>query len=69
MAVLPESTASALGTELRALPIDQPELRGQIELAWRRDGALSPAARALVGLARERRAGGGPGESVEAVGG
>lgn len=54
VAILPESTAIAHAPDLLVLRIDQPELRGRIELAWRRGGPLSPAARALIGLARER---------------
>jgi DNA-binding transcriptional LysR family regulator len=37
---------------LHALPI-VPELRGRLVLAWRATGPMSPAARVLVGLARE----------------
>jgi len=39
--------------DLRAIPIT-PELRGRLALAWRASGPISPAARALVDLARER---------------
>jgi len=30
-----------------------PELRGRLVLAWRASGPMSPAARVLVGMARE----------------
>ncbi|MDO3639548.1 LysR substrate-binding domain-containing protein, partial [Mycolicibacterium arseniciresistens] len=37
-----------------------PQLRGRLVLAWRAGGPMSPAARVLVGMARERvRVGGG----------
>ena len=51
VAILPESTA-AFGAGVHALDIVRPRLRGRIELAWRSDGPVSPAARALVDHAR-----------------
>jgi hypothetical protein len=38
---------------LRAIAITRPELRGRLELAWRAEGPISPAARALIGRACE----------------
>jgi len=51
-AVLPESVARAR-TALHPLPIT-PELRGRLVFAWRATGPMSPAARALVTMARRR---------------
>jgi hypothetical protein len=34
------------------LPITTPALRSRLELAWRSDGPLSPAARALIAHTR-----------------
>ena len=53
IAVVPALTAeeaSAFG--VRALPIIEPELRGQLALAWRRDRPGSPAAKVLLGQLR-----------------
>src|SRR5262245_35499795 len=52
VAIVPESTARTRSPELRAIAIARPDLRGRLALAWRADGALSPAARALIGHAR-----------------
>jgi len=52
VAILPASVAHAHPAELHALTITRPRLRGRIELAWRADGPVSPAARALIGHAR-----------------
>jgi len=38
--------------DLHAVAVTEPELRGRVELAWRADGPISPAARALIGHAR-----------------
>ncbi|MEU0805078.1 LysR substrate-binding domain-containing protein [Streptomyces sp. NPDC005970] len=38
--------------DLRALTITPPALRGTLALAWRAEGPISPAARALIGRAR-----------------
>lgn len=51
VALLPESAVA--GTEAVAVPL-RPAVRGRIGLAWRAEGPVSPAARALIGLARER---------------
>ena len=52
VAILPESTARAHSAELHTLAIAHPGLRGTIELAWRSEGPISPAARALIHHAR-----------------
>jgi DNA-binding transcriptional LysR family regulator len=52
LAILPESTANAHRTGLHAIAVTRPRLRGRIELAWRAEGPTSPAARALIGHAR-----------------
>jgi DNA-binding transcriptional LysR family regulator len=52
LALLPESVATSLGRRLRALPLEGATLRGQLALAWRKDGNANPAARALIELAR-----------------
>jgi DNA-binding transcriptional LysR family regulator len=51
VAIVPASVARSR-PDLRSLPI-RPELRGRLVLAWRATGPVSPAARVLVGLARE----------------
>lgn len=48
VAILPRSLAERYPGRLRVLAVHQPEMRGQLVLAWRRDRPLSPAARALV---------------------
>ncbi|MFD8866955.1 LysR family transcriptional regulator [Streptomyces sp. NPDC059590] len=40
--------------DLRALTITRPALRGTLALAWRAEGPISPAARALIGRARRQ---------------
>jgi DNA-binding transcriptional LysR family regulator len=51
VAIVPASVARAR-EDLHPLTITQPELRGCLAFAWRSDGPISPAARALVGRAR-----------------
>jgi DNA-binding transcriptional LysR family regulator len=51
IAILPASVAKAL-EDLHPLTITQPELRGRLAFAWRAEGPISPAARALIGRAR-----------------
>jgi DNA-binding transcriptional LysR family regulator len=51
IAILPESVALA-HSELHAIAITRPAMRGRLALAWRTGGAISPAARALVARAR-----------------
>ncbi|WIY05486.1 LysR family transcriptional regulator [Amycolatopsis mongoliensis] len=52
VAVVPESLARYHEAELRVVTIAGPGLRGVLALAWRTDGPLSPAARALIAFAR-----------------
>ncbi len=51
--VLPESTVRAHSAELHAITLTRPELRGRLALAWRAEGSVSPAARALISHARK----------------
>lgn len=53
VAILPESVAAAHAGTLATVAIAEPTPRSRVELAWRADGPLSPAARALIALARE----------------
>jgi DNA-binding transcriptional LysR family regulator len=53
IAILPTSVAKAHGDELHALTVKAPQFRSRIEVAWRADGHVSPAARALIRYARE----------------
>ncbi|MGO4446145.1 LysR substrate-binding domain-containing protein [Mycobacterium sp. 2YAF39] len=50
-AVVPQLVARAR-TDLHRIPIS-PELRGRLALVWRSSGPISPAARALIDLARK----------------
>ncbi|MCG5433467.1 LysR family transcriptional regulator [Mycobacterium sp. MYCO198283] len=52
VAIVP-SSVSRHRAGLRALPIDPP-IRGRLVLAWRSSGPVSPAARALIALARHQ---------------
>jgi len=52
VALLPESVAHANCDVLHAVRITDPEPRGMLALAWRADGPISPAARALIARAR-----------------
>jgi len=52
VAILPASIANAHLTELHAITVTRPRLRGRLALAWRADGPINPAARALIGHAR-----------------
>lgn len=52
VAVVPESLARYHQAELRIVEITGPGLRGVLALAWRTEGPLSPAARALIAFAR-----------------
>jgi DNA-binding transcriptional LysR family regulator len=51
VAILPESAATA-AEELHAIRITRPQLHGRVALAWRAEGPIGPAARALIGHAR-----------------
>lgn len=53
VALLPESIAKANPEELHAIAITHPRPCGRIALAWRAEGPISPAARALIGRARD----------------
>ncbi|WP_439383812.1 LysR family transcriptional regulator [Amycolatopsis lexingtonensis] len=52
VAIVPESLARFHRAELRIIEIAGPGLRGVLALAWRTEGPLSPAARALIAFAR-----------------
>lgn len=51
VAILPDSLARSYD-DLHPLTITRPALRGGLSLAWRSEGPISPAARALVDRAR-----------------
>ncbi|WP_377270540.1 LysR family transcriptional regulator [Peterkaempfera sp. SMS 1(5)a] len=51
-AVVPESLARSCADRLHTVRIIRPALRGRLALAWRADGPVGPAARALVRQAR-----------------
>jgi DNA-binding transcriptional LysR family regulator len=48
VAILPKSLADARSTTLHAINIIRPKLRARLELAWRAEGPVSPAARELI---------------------
>lgn len=48
VAILPESLADYYKAELHAIAITGPVLRGSVDLAWRAEGPVNPAARALI---------------------
>jgi DNA-binding transcriptional LysR family regulator len=48
VALLPRSVAATLGAALHPVRITAPSLRSRLELAWRDEGPISPAARALI---------------------
>lgn len=52
VAIVPESLARYHQAELAVAGLRGPGLRGMLALAWRADGPLSPAARALIAFAR-----------------
>jgi DNA-binding transcriptional LysR family regulator len=52
VAFLPASVAAAYGDGLRVLTVSEPEMRGRLGLAWRAEGSVGPAARALIAHAR-----------------
>lgn len=52
LAILPESVAKSHAAELHVLAITRPKMRGRLALAWRAEGPISSAARALVDHAR-----------------
>ncbi|MGH3828156.1 MAG: LysR substrate-binding domain-containing protein, partial [Pseudonocardiaceae bacterium] len=51
VAIVPAALAAAR-EDLHPLTITRPELRGRLAFAWRNQGPISPATRALVGRAR-----------------
>jgi DNA-binding transcriptional LysR family regulator len=55
VAILPESVARA-HPDVHVIAITRPAMRGRVALAWRTDGPISPAARALIRYARSGRA-------------
>lgn len=61
VAVVPRSVARARRRDVHAVAITDPELRGRLALAWRAEGPLSPAARALIGRVRKAL---GPGRAA-----
>ena len=52
VAILPESVALANEQELHRIEVTQPRMRGRVALAWRAEGSVSPAGRALIKRAR-----------------
>jgi DNA-binding transcriptional LysR family regulator len=52
VAIVPESLARYHEAELSVVGLRGPGLRGVLALAWRTEGPLSPAARALIAYAR-----------------
>lgn len=52
VAIVPASVATGRD-DLHQLTITRPELRGRLAFAWRTEGPISPAARALIGRARQ----------------
>jgi DNA-binding transcriptional LysR family regulator len=52
VAILPESVAAANADGLHAIEITHPRMRGRVALAWRTEGPIGPAARALIRRAR-----------------
>ncbi len=52
IAILPASVAAEHQATLHTLTIGSPRLQSRIELAWRAEGTISPAARALIAHAR-----------------
>jgi DNA-binding transcriptional LysR family regulator len=52
LAFLPASAAREHGGGLHVITISDPPIRGRLALAWRSEGPVSPAARALIAYAR-----------------
>lgn len=52
VAILPRVVAVAQAQRLHAIALEDPPLRARMDLAWRASGAGSPAAQALIALAR-----------------
>jgi DNA-binding transcriptional LysR family regulator len=53
IAILPTSVAQAHRDDLHTLAVKAPQFRSRIEVAWRAEGHVSPAARALIRHARQ----------------
>ncbi|GAA4536794.1 LysR family transcriptional regulator [Amycolatopsis samaneae] len=53
VAIVPESLAAYYAPQVRALRITGPGVRGCLALAWRAEGPIAPAGRALIDFARE----------------
>jgi DNA-binding transcriptional LysR family regulator len=53
VAILPEQSIETAAGSLQGIEIVRPKLRGRIELVWRAEGPVSPAARALIAAATE----------------
>jgi DNA-binding transcriptional LysR family regulator len=53
VAILPEQSIETAAGSLHGIEIVRPRLRGRIELVWRAEGPVSPAARALIAAATE----------------
>ena len=52
VAILPEFVAASRPNDLHMLIIRQPAVRARVELAWRRDAPLAPAARIFIDHAK-----------------
>ncbi len=52
VAILPRSLAAYHRATLHTVTFTGPELRGRLALAWRGEGPVGPAARALIDRAR-----------------
>lgn len=52
VAILPASLAQARAATLHAVSITKPRLRSRLDLAWRSDGPVGPAARLFIARAR-----------------
>jgi DNA-binding transcriptional LysR family regulator len=52
VAILPKSLAEFRSATLHAITIARPGLRARLELAWRAEGPVSPAARAFIARIR-----------------
>jgi DNA-binding transcriptional LysR family regulator len=52
LAIVPASLAAYYADRLHAITITDPQPRGRLAIAWRGDGPVSPAARALISHAR-----------------
>jgi DNA-binding transcriptional LysR family regulator len=57
VAIVPKSIADARSTQLHAIAVTRPRLRGRLALAWRAEGPISPAARAFISHAHSVLAG------------